>query len=90
MNSSVTRIEWVRDYSVYYDESGVQEERRETVRLYPDKIGWHSIESYGNYGPYAKQSVYAMFIPWQADEATREEASQKHAAWKSKVGLIAM
>lgn len=29
---------WVRDYSVYYDESGVQEERRETVRLYPDKI----------------------------------------------------
>ncbi|MDU6772946.1 MAG: histone deacetylase, partial [Veillonella sp.] len=31
---------WVRDYSVYYDESGVQEERRETVRLYPDKIGW--------------------------------------------------
>ena len=38
---------WVRDYSVYYDESGVQEERRETVRLYPDKIGWHSIESYG-------------------------------------------
>ena len=27
---------WVRDYSVYYDESGVQEERRETVRLYPD------------------------------------------------------
>ena len=30
---------WVRDYSVYYDESGVQEERRETVRLYPDKIG---------------------------------------------------
>ena len=36
---------WGRDYSVYYDESGVQEERRETVRLYPDKIGWHSIES---------------------------------------------
>ena len=34
---------WVRDYSVYYDESGVQEERRETVRLYPDKIGWHKI-----------------------------------------------
>ena len=27
---------WVRDYSVYYEESGVQEERRETVRLYPD------------------------------------------------------
>lgn len=65
---------WVRDYSVYYDESGVQEQRRETVRLYDNKVGWHSIESYGNYGPYDKQSVYAMFIPWQADEATREDA----------------
>ena len=78
---------WVRDYSVYYDESGVQEERRETVRLYPDKIGWHSIESYGNYGPYAKQSVYAMFIPWQADDATREEAFTEAHRMKEQGGL---
>lgn len=78
---------WVRDYSVYYDESGVQEERRETVRLYPDKIGWHSIESYGNYGPYAKQSVYAMFIPWQADDATREEAFTEARRMKEQGGL---
>ena len=78
---------WVRDYSVYYDESGVQEERRETVRLYPDKIGWHSIESYGNYGPHAKQSVYAMFIPWQADNATREEAFTEARRMKEQGGL---
>ena len=78
---------WVRDYSVYYDESGVQEERRETVRLYSDKIGWHSIESYGNYGPYAKQSVYAMFIPWQADDATREEAFTEARRMKEQGGL---
>ena len=78
---------WVRDYSVYYDESGVQEERRETVRLYPDKIGWHSIESYGNYGPYAKQRVYAMFIPWQADDATREEAFTEARRMKEQGGL---
>ena len=78
---------WVRDYSVYYDESGVQEERRETVRLYPDKIGWHSIESYGNYGPYVKQSVYAMFIPWQADDATREEAFTEARRMKEQGGL---
>lgn len=78
---------WVRDYSVYYDESGVQEERRETVRLYPNKIGWHSIESYGNYGPYAKQSVYAMFIPWQADDATREEAFTEARRMKEQGGL---
>ena len=78
---------WVRDYSVYYDESGVQEERRETVRLYPDKIGWHSIESYGNYGPYAKQSVYAMFIPWQADDATHEEAFTEARRMKEQGGF---
>ena len=78
---------WVRDYSVYYDESGVQEERRETVRLYPDKIGWHSIESYGNYGPYVKQSVYAMFIPWQADDASREEAFTEARRMKEQGGL---
>ena len=78
---------WVRDYSVYYDESGVQEERRETVRLYPDKIGWHSIESYGNYGPYATQSVYAMFIPWQADDVTREEAFTEARRMKEQGGL---
>ena len=78
---------WVRDYSVYYDESGVQEERREIVRLYPDKIGWHSIESYGNHGPYAKQSVYAVFIPWQADDATREEAFTEARRMKEQGGL---
>ena len=78
---------WVHDYSVYYDESGVQEQRRETVRLYEDKIGWHSIESYGNYGPYAKQSVYAMFIPWQADDATREEAFTEARQAQKRGGL---
>ena len=78
---------WVHDYSVYYDESGVQEQRRETVRLYEDKIGWHSIESYGNYGPYAKQSVYAMFIPWQADDATREEAFTEARKAQQRGGL---
>ena len=78
---------WVHDYSVYYDESGVQEQRRETVRLYEDKIGWHSIESYGNYGPYAKQSVYVMFIPWQADDATREEAFTEARKAQQRGGL---
>ena len=78
---------WVHDYSVYYDESGVQEQRRETVRLYEGKIGWHSIESYGNYGPYAKQSVYAMFIPWQADDATREEAFTETRQAQKRGGL---
>lgn len=78
---------WVRDYSVYYDESGVQEQRRETVRLYDNKVGWHSIESYGNYGPYAKQNVYAMFIPWQADDATREDAFLEARQAQQRGGL---
>ena len=78
---------WVRDYSVYYDESGVQEQRREIVRLYDNKVGWHSIESYGNYGPYAKQNVYAMFIPWQADDATREDAFLEARQAQQRGGL---
>ena len=57
------------------------------MRLYPDKIGWHSIESYGHYGPYAKQSGYAMLIPWQADNATREEAFTEARRMKEQGGL---
>ena len=65
---------WSNHYNVYYDETGVQEERLEKVRMYKDKVGWHSVLSRGQYGPYGPQSVYAMFIPWQADEGTRQDA----------------
>lgn len=60
---------------MYYDETGVQEERLEKVRMYEDKVGWHSVLSRGGqYGPYGPQSVYAMFIPWQGDDETRQDA----------------
>lgn len=65
---------WSNRYNVYYDETGVQEERLEKVRMYENKVGWHSVLSHGQYGPYGPQSVYAMFIPWQADEGTRQDA----------------
>ena len=65
---------WSNHYNVYYDETGVQEERLEKVRMYEDKVGWHSVLSRGQYGPYGPQSVYAMFIPWQADDETRQDA----------------
>ena len=65
---------WTRRYGVYYDESGISESRFETVRIYGNKVGWHSIESQSSDGPYGSQSVYAMFIPWQADEETRKDA----------------
>ena len=65
---------WSNHYNVYYDETGVQEERLEKVRMYENKVGWHSVLSRGQYGPYGPQSVYAMFIPWQADGGTRQDA----------------
>ena len=33
------------------------------------------------------QSVYAMFIPWQADDATREEAFTEARRMKEQGGL---
>lgn len=65
---------WTHNYAVYYDETGIYEERVETVRLYPHKVGWHSIVSNSTGGPFGAQRVYAMFIPWQADDITRKEA----------------
>lgn len=69
-------------YSVYYDETGISEQRKETVRIYPDKLGWHSIESSSNGGPFGRQHVYAVFIPWQADEQCCRDAYDE--AWRAK------
>ena len=71
---------------MYYDETGVQEERLERVRMYEDKVGWHSVLSRGQYGPYGLQSVYAMFIPWQADEGTRQDAIAEAKRAKAEGG----
>lgn len=73
---------WQSQRSLYYDESGITESREEKIRLYPDAVGWHSIMSRGQDGPYGSQSVYAMFIPWQADEQCRKDAYDE--AWRAK------
>ena len=77
---------WSNRYNVYYDETGVQEERLEKVRMYEDKVGWHSVLSRGQYGPYGPQSVYAIFIPWQADDATRQDAITEAKRAKAEGG----
>lgn len=78
---------WQQEHSVYYDETGISEDRLEKVRLYPNKVGWHSIESRSLHGPYGKQQVYAMFIPWQADETTRSDAWDEAHRIKSMGGF---
>ena len=68
---------WRERRNVYYDESGIREERDETIRLYPNepgRLGWHSVLSSGRGGPYGPQSVYTMFLPWQRDKACKREA----------------
>ncbi len=74
-------------YSVYYDETGISERRKETVRIYPDKLGWHSIESSSTGGPFGHQHVYAVFIPWQADEQCRRDGYDE--AWRAKKNGLA-
>ena len=54
--------------------------------MYDDKVGWHSVLSRGQYGPYGPQSVYAMFIPWQVDEETRQDAIAEAEKAKAEGG----
>ncbi|WP_028257194.1 histone deacetylase family protein [Veillonella montpellierensis] len=65
---------WKNTREIYYDESGIRETRSEVVRMYHNSMGWHSIMSTGRGGPYGHQSVYAMFIPWQANKKCRDDA----------------
>ncbi len=73
---------WHDQHQIYYDETGISEYRKETIRLYPDKVGWHSIDSRSDGGPFGSQHVFATFIPWQADEACRRDAYE--ATWAAK------
>lgn len=81
---------WTKSRSLYYDETGIEESRREAIRLYPGqagRLGWRQVESIGRGGPYGKQMVYAMFVPWQAGQATRDEAYQYYEAAQRKGGF---
>lgn len=73
---------WTDRHQIYYDETGISEQRSERIRLYPDKVGWHSIDSSSYHGPYGAQHVFTMFIPWQADEECRRDAYDE--AWRAK------
>ena len=48
------------------------------------KLDGIAILSHGQFGPYGPQSVYAMFIPWQADEGTRQDAITEAKRAKSR------
>ncbi len=80
------------DYSRVIEPNYVEQHQSADVARYIDdlilkwKDQWARRED-GNYGPYAKQSVYAMFIPWQADDATREEAFTEARCMKEQGGL---
>lgn len=65
---------WVRKRSIYYDETGITERQDEKIRLYPDSVGWHSVLSTSQDGPFGAQSVYGMIIPRQGDDRCRKEA----------------
>lgn len=65
---------YTRHKNIYYDETGIQEERIEYIRLYEDgQLGWHSILSESYHGPYGTQRVLAVFLPWQRSEQCRQD-----------------
>lgn len=81
---------WYNRRAVYYDETGIAEDREERIRLYPHephRLGWRVVESISRNGPYGKQAVWAGFIPWQADQGTREEAYTVYEEAKAKGGF---
>lgn len=65
---------WMCERGIYYDETGIQEIQKEKIRLYDDSLGWHSIISSSNHGPYGYQKVYGMIIPRQASKKCRQDA----------------
>lgn len=65
---------WTRRRSIYYDESGIQEQQEERISLYKDSLGWHGIYSTSLNGPYGIQRVYTVILPRQANKRCRDAA----------------
>ncbi len=73
--------EWQRQRNIYYDDSGIEEEQRETARLCPHCYGWQGIDTRSR-GSFGRKSAYAAIIPQNACKRCRQEAQD--AVWAAK------
>lgn len=65
--------EWQRQRGIYYDDSGIEEEQRETLRICPKCSGWLGIDSRAR-GNFGRRSAYAAIVPRDACPRCRQQA----------------
>ena len=64
---------WQRKRSIYYDESGIEEEQREEFHLCSRCSGWLAIDTRSRSG-FGKKSAYAAIVPQTACQGCSEAA----------------
>ncbi|WP_425060397.1 hypothetical protein SCACP_10920 [Sporomusa carbonis] len=65
---------WQRRRGIYYDDSGIQEQRTETVRLCPRCHGYLTISTQAEGYPFGRKSAFAAIIPRNACPVCRNQA----------------
>lgn len=74
---------WQRRRNIYYDDSGIQEQQSETVRLCPACHGYQTISTQAQGYPFGVQTAFAAVIPRNSCPACRQQAHDKvHKAKK--------
>ena len=65
---------WQRRRNIYYDDSGIQEQQSETVRLCPACHGYQTISTQAQGYPFGVQTAFAAVIPRNSCPACRQQA----------------
>ncbi len=74
---------WQRRRNIYYDDSGIQEQQSETVRLCPVCHGYQTISTQAQGYPFGVQTAFAAVISRNSCPACRQQAYDKvHKAKK--------
>lgn len=65
---------WQRSRSIYYDDSGIQERQRETVRICPHCQGYHTIATEAEGRSFGVKTAFAAVIPRNSCSTCRSQA----------------
>jgi hypothetical protein len=73
---------WQRRRNIYYDDSGIQEWQRETVRMCPHCHGYQTVSTQAEGRPFGVKSAFAAVIPRNSCPLCRKQAQD--AVYKAK------
>jgi hypothetical protein len=73
---------WRRNRNIYYDDSGIQEQQTETVRICPHCLGYQTVATQAQGYPFGVKSAFAAVIPRNSCGECRSQA--KDAVYKAK------